>query len=143
MDNLKADILVVDDNTIIHSLFESFGNLYELNIKCVKNGQKALDILTEEEFSLILMDIEMPVMGGLEATRIIRKREREKQCKRTPIIAISGTIMSNPSFQCREAGMDDFIAKSIVMSSILDIIMSLVKKNSLLEEGSAQLASEM
>jgi len=143
MDNLRADILVVDDNTIIHSLFESLGSLHKLNIQCVKNGQKALDILTEKEFSLILMDLEMPVMGGFEATRIIRQREKEKQCKRTPIIAISGTIMSNPYLQCLEAGMDDFIAKPIVMSSVLDVIIPLVKKNSPVEEGSVHSVAEM
>ena len=130
MDDSAANILVVDDSTIIHSLFESVCNRYNLNIHCVTNGQEAIDILTEKDFSLILMDLEMPVMGGLEATRIIRQREKEKRSKRTPIIAISGTTMSNPSFECLNAGMDDFIAKPIALNTILDVILPLAQKDS-------------
>ena len=129
MDDSAANILVVDDNTIIHSLFESVCDRYNLNIQCVINGQEAVDVLAEKDFSLILMDLEMPIMGGLEATRIIRQREKEKRSKRTPIIAISGTTMSNPSFKCLSAGMDDFIAKPIALNAILDVLLPLVKKD--------------
>jgi len=129
MNDSAANILVVDDNTIIHSLFENVCDRYNLNIQCVTNGQEAVDILAEKDFSLILMDLEMPVMGGLEATRIIRQREKENRSKRTPIIAISGTIMSNPSFECLSAGMDDFIAKPIALNAILDVLLPLTKKD--------------
>ncbi len=130
MDNSAANILVVDDNTIIHSLFESLCDRYNLNVQCVTNGQEAVDLLVEKDFSLILMDLEMPVMGGLEATRIIRQREKEQKSKRTPIIAISGTTMSNPSIECQDAGMDDFIAKPIALNTVLGVILPLAKKNS-------------
>ncbi len=128
MDNSAADILVVDDSTIIHSLFESVCDRYNLNIQCVTNGQKAVELLMEKDFALIFMDLEMPVMGGFEATRLIRQREKEKKSKRTPIIAISGTTMPEPSFECLNAGMDDFIAKPIALNAILGVILPLAKK---------------
>jgi len=101
MDDSAANSLVVDDNTIIHSLFESVCDRYNLNIQCVINGQEAVDVLAGEK----------------------------KRSKRTPIIAISGTTMSNPSFKCLGAGMDDFIAKPIALNAILDVLLPLVKKD--------------
>lgn len=73
------------------------------------------------------MDLDMPVMGGLEAARTIRQLERKENRKRTLIVAISGTTMQNPHLECSEAGMDDFIAKPLTVSTMLEIILPLVK----------------
>jgi osomolarity two-component system sensor histidine kinase NIK1 len=69
----------------------------------VTNGQEAVNEFRKENFEIVLMDLDMPIMGGFEATRVIRQYEREKKRKRTPIIAISGTTICNPHRTCLEA----------------------------------------
>ena len=72
------------------------------------------------------MDLDMPIMGGLEATKIIRQSEKNKNSKRTPIIAISGTTTTNPHLLCLEAGMDGFIPKPIAIGEMIDMIKSVI-----------------
>lgn len=127
MDNFPKKILIVDDNALIRDLLKTLCSHYNLNAECVTNGQEAVSALEKEHFRIVLMDLDMPVMGGLDATRIIRQCEREKNCKRTPIIAISGNTMCNPYRTCLEAGMDGFIPKPIVFSEMFDVIKSVIE----------------
>lgn len=119
-------ILIVDDNEEIRKLLKILCSHYDCNAKCVTNGQEAVNALEDENFKIILMDLEMPIMGGLQATRVIRQCERERNCKRTPIVGISGTIIPEPHRTCLEAGMDGFISKPIVPSEMFDVIESVI-----------------
>ncbi len=78
-----------------------------------QNGQEALDILTSHRFDLILMDMQMPIMGGIEATQRIRERETAQGLPRTPIIAMTAAAMQDDRDACITAGMDDYLAKPI------------------------------
>jgi CheY-like chemotaxis protein len=115
-------VLIVDDNELIRDLLKNICSMYNLKCQCVTNGHEAVQIFQKETFRIVLMDIDMPVMGGLEATRLIREYEIAKNCKRTPVIAISGTTMSNPPHACLSAGLDGFIPKPIVIKELLDIV---------------------
>ena len=77
------------------------------------NGQEALNILATRSFDVILMDMQMPVMGGIEATQRIRAREAEHQLARTPIIAMTAAAMQDDRDACLAAGMDDYLSKPI------------------------------
>ena len=99
---------------------------YSLDSEFANNGQEAVNTWEKEDFKAIFMDLEMPVMGGLEAARIIRQREKEENRPHTPIYAISATTMADPHLECSKAGMDGFIAKPIVIDEILDVILPLV-----------------
>ena len=114
-------ILIVDDQEPIREILQIMCSFYNLHSECVTNGQEAVDALEQKSFAIVLMDLDMPIMGGLEATRIIRQFEREKNRKRTPIIAISGTSKSD-SHQILEAGMDGFIHKPIELEDLLNSI---------------------
>ncbi len=105
-------VLLVEDNVINQKVASKF--LYKKGYKLtvVTNGQDALDALTQTGFDLVLMDIQMPVMNGLEATRQIRLRENEAG-GRIPIIAMTANAMSGDREECLDAGMDDYIAKPI------------------------------
>lgn len=126
MKNSKVKILIVDDANLISGFLKSLLNLYDLDAEIATNGQEAIDAWEKEDFRAILMDLEMPVMGGLEASRIIRQREKKERRTYTPIFAVSGTIMSTPQLRCLEAGMDGFIAKPVTIDSVLAVILPLV-----------------
>jgi CheY-like chemotaxis protein len=78
-----------------------------------ENGQVALNALDRETFDLVLMDVQMPVLGGLETARCIRERERLSGNARIPIIAVTANAMAGDREQCIESGMDEYLAKPI------------------------------
>jgi osomolarity two-component system sensor histidine kinase NIK1 len=101
-------------------------SFYDLNTECVTNGQEAVNAFKKENFEIVLMDLDMPIMGGFEATLVIRQYEREEKRKRTPIIAISGTTLRNPHRMCLEAGMDGFLPKPIELDEMLNVIKTTI-----------------
>ena len=104
-------ILVVEDqeanSVLAKALLEDMGHQVEL----AANGSEALDRLLQERFDLVLMDLEMPVMGGLEATRHIRAMTNP--ARNIPVIAMSASVYADDIASCLAAGMVDHIAKPI------------------------------
>jgi len=128
--NLK--ILLVEDNpvnqTVAVKMLEKVGH----KITVAGNGQEALDLFDQERFDVILMDVQMPVMGGLEATQAIRTREARRswaaggQWRSTPIVAMTAHAMQGDRDRCLMAGMDDYIAKPIKpveLHAVIDRVM--------------------
>ncbi|UCV11618.1 response regulator [Dechloromonas denitrificans] len=117
------DILLVEDHPtnqkLALGLLEKWGHRTTL----AKHGQEALDILDHQSFDLILMDMQMPVMGGLDATRLFREREAIKQQVRTPIIAMTAAAMQGDREACFRAGMDDYISKPIKTKELLEKLL--------------------
>ncbi|PIK13808.1 MAG: hypothetical protein CES88_12535 [Halobacteriovorax sp. JY17] len=120
--NDRKRILVAEDNKVnqllVKKLLEKLG--YN-NYKIVENGQLAIEALNEESFDLILMDIQMPVMDGYEATKTINKYWTTE--KRPRIIALSANVMEEDKRKAREVGFDGYIEKPIdieIFSKILD-----------------------
>ncbi len=125
--NSQKKILVVDDVLLVRTFLGDVLDRYDISAEYATNGQEAVNVWAEGDFNAIVMDLDMPIMGGLEATRIIRKREKEEKRKRTPIIAVSGTEMSDASQNCLQAGMDSFLAKPMIIRDIIDVILPLVE----------------
>lgn len=114
-------ILVAEDNDTnqalaLHTL-ERAGH----QVVVVENGQKALAALEREAFDLVLMDLQMPVMGGIEATTVIRQLET-KSGTHVPIIAVTAHAMEEARVRCLEAGMDAYLSKPIGTQDLLDAI---------------------
>ncbi|MBU0680764.1 MAG: response regulator [Proteobacteria bacterium] len=122
-------ILVVEDNKVNRDVARLFLKQDHHRVTEVVNGLHALQILAEKDFDVILMDIQMPVMDGFEATRIIRACERGEaglgkdipsglvarlQGRYVPIIALTAHAMSNDRRRCLEIGMDSYLAKPLV-----------------------------
>lgn len=101
-------------------------------ILTAKNGRDVLDILKEHTPAAILMDIQMPVMDGYEATRIIRKNEL-KSHKHIPIIALTAGATKEEMDKCKEAGMDDFIAKPLEKNILLEILKKHLSKKKIIK----------
>ena len=108
----EAKILLVEDNEMNQELAVSLLNSVGLATMVAPNGKKALELLKINAFDLVLMDIQMPVMNGLDATRAIRNRSDE-YFKNVPIIAMSAKAFQKDRDDCLKAGMNSYIAKPI------------------------------
>lgn len=107
---LKAHILVVDDNTINRMLAKKALQKWEIETDFAEDGLEAINKIKAVDYDMILMDIHMPVMGGVEATKIIRALEDEKY-KKLPIIALTGSVPKQEHDNYALSGMDDFVLK--------------------------------
>lgn len=114
-------ILLVEDNlvnqTVAVRMLEKVGH----GVVVANNGKEALEVLARESFDLILMDVQMPLLDGLETTRLIREEERETT-RHLPIIAMTAHAMKGDREQCLAAGMDDYLAKPINTSELYALI---------------------
>jgi two-component system sensor histidine kinase/response regulator len=104
------NVLLVEDHIVNQQLAITFLTRWGHRVTLAENGQLALDALATERFDVVLMDMMMPVMDGLEATRRFRAAE---QGPRTPVIAMTANAMQGDRDRCIEAGMDDYISKPI------------------------------
>ena len=105
----SLQVLLVEDNAINQLLAKSILNNLGHRVETARDGREALDLFAAQPWDLVLMDIHMPVMSGLDATRYIRQQEAPG--RRTPIIAITAGAMEADRVACLAAGMDDYIAK--------------------------------
>ena len=96
--------------------------------KIASNGQEAVKFETESPFDIILMDVNMPLVDGLQATKMIRALEEGTQ-KHTPIIGVSAGVTAQQQEDCRLAGMDAFIGKPIDFEALYKTILELLPKN--------------
>jgi two-component system, sensor histidine kinase and response regulator len=102
-------VLVVDDGVLHQRLARTILTKQGHEVTVASDGRRAVDLVGREDFDVVLMDIEMPVMDGLTATCLIRERERTTG-RRTPVVAVSSTTDSQ---RCLDAGMDAFIPKPL------------------------------
>lgn len=107
------DVLLVEDNPVnqrvARLLLESWGHTVEV----AGNGQLALDALESHSFAAVLMDMQMPVMDGIQATRELRAREAETGASRVWVVAMTANAMRGDAQSCFDAGMDDYVPKPI------------------------------
>ncbi|HEX8705651.1 MAG TPA: response regulator [Myxococcaceae bacterium] len=101
-------VLLVEDNRINQQVALIMLEREGYRVTCVSDGQQALDALARDSFDMVLMDVQMPVMDGLEATRRIRAAETSR---RLPVVALTANAMAGMEAQFAEAGMDDFVPK--------------------------------
>jgi CheY-like chemotaxis protein len=124
--NGPVKILVAEDNEANQFLIKAITKTMDWEITLVENGEEAIDAFKKEDFDLILMDVQMPVMNGYEATKIIRTLEAENNTH-IPIIALTAYAMTSDKDQCIDAGMDDYISKPFKRQQFLDIISHTLK----------------
>ncbi|MEX2352437.1 MAG: response regulator [Balneolaceae bacterium] len=120
-------ILVADDHPVNRKLLE--GMLKKLGVitHSVADGNEVLEQLRMEPFDLVLMDVHMPDLNGLDATRAIR-REFDPPVSQIPVIAVTASIMDADIEACKSAGMDGFIAKPFTWLELTDRIGSALQK---------------
>lgn len=122
----SVPVLLVEDNLLNQEIAQALLEDAGFTITIANNGQEALDRLNESDFALVLMDMQMPVMDGLAATRAIRC---DPSYADLPIIAMTANAMEADKQRCLEAGMNDHIAKPIEPKVMLQIIHRYCKAN--------------
>ena len=116
------NVLVVDDNATNRLVLTTLLDQFEIANTAVDGGQAAIDVWAAGGWDLILMDIHMPGMDGLTASKQIRAREQAMGHARTPIIAVTASVLSHETEAYFAAGMDDCIAKPIEIGALLETI---------------------
>jgi PAS domain S-box-containing protein len=116
IDNIS--ILLVEDNDLNRMVAQNSLRYFNCKVTEAENGVEALEILRKHNFDVILMDIQMPEMDGIEATRIIRNDFKLS----TPIIALTANAFKTEINKCREAGMDDYISKPFDETVMIETI---------------------
>jgi signal transduction histidine kinase/CheY-like chemotaxis protein len=119
-----ARILVVEDNPTNQMVIRALLGKLGLRVDVAGNGQVAVDAIANGASpDLILMDLQMPVMDGLEATRRIRGWEQDGQRPRVPIIALTAGAFEEDRQNCRDAGMDDFLTKPVDIKRLSAVLI--------------------
>jgi signal transduction histidine kinase/CheY-like chemotaxis protein len=116
------DILLAEDNAVNRMLAVRLLNKVGHKVTIAENGREAVDNWSTTQPDVILMDVQMPVMDGLEATVRIREQEQAGQLARTPIIALTANAMSSDRERCLQAGMDGFLSKPFNAQDLLDVL---------------------
>jgi two-component system, sensor histidine kinase and response regulator len=116
------NILLVEDNELNQRLAGVILNKRGHQVDVAENGQRALEFLAKNKYDLVLMDCQMPVMDGYEATRCLRANTPAVQNPRVPVIAMTANARQSDRDRCLEAGMNDFIAKPINQTQMVEVI---------------------
>ncbi len=120
-------ILIAEDNRVnqvfLRMMFEESGHTTEV----VENGLQALEAIREKHFDLVLMDIQMPVMDGIEATASIRRLSGS--AREIPIIALTAYAMRDDEKRCLSAGMNGYLTKPVDFSELADMMKNVIRKN--------------
>lgn len=132
--NSRAKILIVEDSEINCKLILKILNNHGLFPDLVFNGKEAIEAFMSKKYDLILMDCQMPILDGYEATKAIRKLEEDS--KRVPIIAMTANALSKDEDKCYEVGMDDYVSKPINVDELLSLIGKYLKFEAALAEES-------
>ncbi|MBF0550483.1 MAG: response regulator [Deltaproteobacteria bacterium] len=105
-----SKVLLVEDNVMNQQVATEILESAGLVVEIVTNGREAVDAVFKTEYDLVLMDVQMPAMGGYEATRLIRREDRFQDL---PIIAMTAHAMKGAKEECLAAGMNDYVSKPI------------------------------
>ena len=111
-------ILLVEDNKLNRLVAKTILAHFGILVTEAVNGEIAVEILRKETFDLVLMDMQMPVMDGIDATMMIRKEISTT----LPIIALTAHALKSEELRCREAGMNDFIAKPFEEDKLMNVL---------------------
>lgn len=128
MEDLKQDgyVLLVEDNKLNQEVAREILNQFGFDIDIAENGKEAVSMISERNYDMVLMDMQMPVMDGIEATVKIRENEEFKDM---PIIAMTANAMEKDKERCKIAGMNDHISKPIDPKNLFAVMRKWMKES--------------
>lgn len=118
----KAYILLAEDNPVNQKLANKLLEKMGYRVDTVNNGKEAITALEKTSYDLVLMDVQMPEMGGYEATRYIRAQNASVRNPSIPIIAMTAHTMPGDREKCLDCGMDDYVSKPINRNHLKETI---------------------
>ena len=116
--NSPKKILFGEDSSVIQNLTKSTLAFEQFQMKSARNGKQVLEMLEKEDFDLILMDLNMPILDGASCTKMIRELADSSKSK-LPIIAITGNMNNYTMDEFRKLGFDDFVQKPLDYDRLL------------------------
>ncbi len=118
----NIDALVVEDNIINQKLIKKILNNFNIKVTIASNGLEALNLYKINHYNIIFMDIQMPIMCGIEATKNILKYEKENNQKHTPIVALTANVITGDREKYLASGMDRYLKKPIDINELTAIL---------------------
>ncbi len=122
----RTRILVAEDNVVNQKVALRILEKLGYRADAVANGQEAVTVLETVPYDLVLMDVQMPEMNGLEATRAIRGSQAKVLCRDIPVVAMTAHALKGDRDKCLEAGMNDYIGKPVTTSALKEILERLL-----------------
>jgi two-component system, sensor histidine kinase len=126
-----ALLLIVEDDLINQKVLSSILRQMGFAFVIANNGAEAIEIIQENPIDLVLMDCQMPVMNGFEATQELRKREQENGTKHLPVVAITAFSLKGDRERCLEAGMDEYLTKPVQRDKLQTMLNHFLPENTL------------
>jgi len=117
-------VLIAEDSSVIQNLTKKILQIQNYQIFSAKNGVQVLDMLEKDSFDIILMDINMPKMDGMECARQIRALDDTKKSQ-VPIVAITGNAMNYSMDDFKNAGINEYLQKPLNFDSLVDTVKNL------------------
>lgn len=117
-------VLIAEDSSVIQNLTKKILMIQNYKIESAKNGQQVLDMLDKDHYDIILMDINMPVMDGMQCAKKIRALEDEKKSK-IPIVAITGNARNYSIDDFKSVGINEYLQKPLNFDELVETVKSL------------------
>ena len=138
----KARILLAEDNITNQQVAQGILKKLGLSADVVANGREAIDALKTLPYDIVLMDVQMPVMDGLEATRQIRNHRSAITNRSIPIIAMTAHAMLGDKENCIEAGMDDYVTKPVSPRTLAEALEKWLPEETGIQESEVRRQNE-
>lgn len=119
--SVPKKVLIAEDSSVIQNLTKKILQQQDYDIKSVKNGQELLKIIENETFDVILLDINMPIVNGIECAKAIRAMS-DPQKANTPLIAITGNALNFTVDYFKSVGFNEYVQKPLNFDLLLDLV---------------------
>ncbi|SFC41173.1 hypothetical protein SAMN05421780_105134 [Flexibacter flexilis DSM 6793] len=118
---MTKTVLIAEDSSVIQNLAKKILQFQNFEILSAKNGQAVLELLNDNTIDVILMDINMPIMDGMECAREIRHLSNPEKAN-VPIIAISGNAKGYTMHDFKEVGFNEYLPKPLNFDSVVELV---------------------
>jgi CheY-like chemotaxis protein len=119
-------VLIAEDSSVIQNLAKKILEFQNFEITAVKNGEQVMQLLDKEDFDILLLDINMPIMDGMECVKAIREL-KDKTKANLPVVAITGNAKNYSETDFKDAGFNDALMKPLNFDKLVDVVKGLTE----------------
>lgn len=119
-------VLIAEDSSVIQNLAKKILEFQNFHITAVKNGEQVVQILAKEEFDIVLLDINMPIMDGIECVKAIRENSNTKKAQ-VPVVAITGNARNMTEQEYKEVGFNEVLMKPLNFDKLVLVVKDLTE----------------
>lgn len=119
-------VLIAEDSSVIQNLAKKILEFQNFEITAVKNGEQVMQLLDKEDFDILLLDINMPIMDGMECVKAIREL-KDKSKANLPVVAITGNAKNYSETDFKEAGFNDALMKPLNFDKLVNVVKALTE----------------